>query len=85
MAVLFPNPKTAKALGHNHCFPPMWRSNSASFCHIAECPFLAQSGLMSYGANISNSYPQAGIYAGKILKGAPQPSFQSCNPLLLSW
>jgi hypothetical protein len=21
MAVLFPNPKTAKALGHNHCFP----------------------------------------------------------------
>jgi hypothetical protein len=43
MAVLFPNLKTAKALGHNHCFPADVAIDSASFCRIAECPLLAQS------------------------------------------
>src|SRR5262245_30641720 len=44
ICMAFLNLKTAKALGHNHCCPaPMWRSNSASFCCIAECPLLAQS------------------------------------------
>jgi putative ABC transport system substrate-binding protein len=36
--------------------------------HIREFP--AGGGLMSYGASLSDTYRQVGVYAGKILRGA---------------
>ncbi len=36
--------------------------------HIREFP--AEGGLMSYGASLSDTYRQVGVYAGKILRGA---------------
>jgi putative ABC transport system substrate-binding protein len=46
--------------------------------HIREFP--ADGGLMSYGANLSDTYRQLGVYAGKILRGAKPDELPVLRP-----
>ena len=46
--------------------------------HIREFP--AEGGLMSYGASLSDTYRQVGVYAGKILRGAKSDNLPVLRP-----
>lgn len=46
--------------------------------HIRE--FAADGGLMSYGASLSDTYRQVGVYAGKILRGAKSDDLPVLRP-----
>jgi ABC-type uncharacterized transport system substrate-binding protein len=46
--------------------------------HIREFP--ADGGLMSYGASLSDTYRQVGLYAGKILRGAKPDDLPVLRP-----
>jgi putative ABC transport system substrate-binding protein len=46
--------------------------------HIREFP--ADGGLMSYGASLSDTYRQLGVYAGKVLRGAKTDDLPVLRP-----
>lgn len=62
--------KQIVALSNQHRLPGIF--------HIREFP--ADGGLMSYGASLTDTYRQVGVYAGKILRGAKPDDLPVLRP-----
>jgi ABC-type uncharacterized transport system substrate-binding protein len=54
------------------------RNRLPGIFHIREYP--ADGGLMSYGASLSDTYRQLGVYAGKVLRGAKPDDLPVLRP-----
>jgi ABC-type uncharacterized transport system substrate-binding protein len=71
-AFLFANRERIVALAARHAIPTIYTARET----------VAAGGLMSYSASMSDAFRQAGVYAGRILKGekpANLPVMQSTN------
>jgi putative ABC transport system substrate-binding protein len=70
MTVFFQSSNQLIALGVRHRVPTIFWSSE----------IVAAGGLMSYGASIPDAFRLAGIYAGRILKGAKPAELPIMQP-----